>query len=328
MPVVPDRLDAPREPEHPGEPEQPCEPEQPEEPEEPKEPGERDEPEEAPPAEAGPGGARRIRSGPWGRLAEQWVPEPLREARVDPERRGARVLIAIATAAAIATAVGVWRDRPEARPVEAVALAPAVEARPTGPSPGSAAASSPASPAAPATSAATSSQIPAAPTEIVVSVTGLVVRPGIVTVPAGSRVADAIAAAGGSDPDADLTGVNLALKLEDGASVVVGGPGASAASNLPSAAPGQAASGQAAVPPGGPAEGGAWTAPGAPAGRVNLNTADAALLDTLPGVGPVMSQHILAWRTEHGPFTSVDQLQEISGIGPARFAQLADLVEV
>jgi competence protein ComEA len=155
---------------------------------------------------------------------------------------------------------------------------------------------------------------PAAPSEIVVSVTGLVARPGLVTVPAGSRVADAIAAAGGAMGDADLTGMNLAARLTDGDSVVLGS----------SPAAGGAASG---VTGGGSS--GPPTAGGAAAsGLVNLNTADEAALDTLPGVGPVMAQNILAWRETNGQFTTVEQLQEISGIGPSRYAQLSPLVTV
>jgi competence protein ComEA len=156
--------------------------------------------------------------------------------------------------------------------------------------------------------------------EIVVSVTGLVTQPGLVTLPVGARVAEAIAAAGGASGDADLTGVNLAARLADGDSVVVGrGP---APSGITSGVTGAGVTGAG----GNMAPSSDSTA--AASGLVNLNTADEAALDTLPGVGPVMAQNILAWRETNGPFTSIEQLQEISGIGPSRYAQLSPLVTV
>lgn len=152
------------------------------------------------------------------------------------------------------------------------------------------------------------------PTEIQVSVTGLVANPGVVRLPPDSRVADAIAAAGGTQAGANLTGMNLAAKLADGDSVVVtDSPSAPANPGPGSGVSAGGASGGVPEPAGGP---------------VNLNTADEAALDTLPGVGPVMAQNILAWRKTNGKFTSVEQLQEISGIGPSRYAQLAPLVTV
>ena len=147
------------------------------------------------------------------------------------------------------------------------------------------------------------------------SVTGRVAQPGLVTLPVGARVADAITAAGGASGEADLTGVNLAARLADGDSVVLGG----------GSAPGGVVSGVTAA-------GGNNGAPSgnaaAASGLVNLNTADEAALDTLPGVGPVMAQNILAWRETNGKFTTIEQLQEISGIGPSRYAQLSPLVTV
>jgi competence protein ComEA len=140
--------------------------------------------------------------------------------------------------------------------------------------------------------------------QLVVHVAGKVRTPGIVRLPPGSRVLDAVDAAGGAKPGVDLTGLNLARLLTDGEQVLVG------------------------VPP--PAGGGAAAAasPGAAAGPVNLNTATAEALESLPGIGPALAGRILAWRTEHGRFMSVDELQEVSGIGPAIFAELADLVTV
>ena len=171
-----------------------------------------------------PLGVRRI-GRHWGRFAELWVPESLRDARVDPGRRGALILLLVAALAAVVTAVGVWRDRPEPRAVETSAIAALAEA-PTSADERRGTRRWTAAAAGSTDSAATnapgpSSSTATAPAEIVVSVTGLVGQPGLVTLPTGARVADAIAAAGGASGDADLTGVNLAARLADGDSVVV-----------------------------------------------------------------------------------------------------------
>ncbi|HEY7597425.1 MAG TPA: ComEA family DNA-binding protein [Actinophytocola sp.] len=139
---------------------------------------------------------------------------------------------------------------------------------------------------------------------IVISVVGRVAKPGLVTLPDGARVADALEATGGPAPGVKLGGLNLARRLTDGEQIYVGVP----------APPNAGASADAA----------ASGAPGV--GQVDLNSASIASLDTLPGVGPVTAQRILDWRTEHGRFASVDQLQEVDGIGPTRFAKLKDLV--
>ncbi len=144
-------------------------------------------------------------------------------------------------------------------------------------------------------------------TEVTVDVAGKVRRPGIAVLPAGSRVVDALEAAGGARPGVDLMGLNLARLLVDGEQVLVGVPGA-AAPVMPGGAP---------VPPGSPG-----------AALVDLNTADQALLETLPQVGPVTAGAILAWRTEHGAFSAVEELLEVDGIGEATLAQLAPLVTV
>ena len=141
----------------------------------------------------------------------------------------------------------------------------------------------------------------------VVHVAGQVARPGIVRLASGSRVVDAVEAAGGPLPDADLAAVNLARPVVDGEQVYVPKPGEAAP-----AAPGVAAGGGAAVD-------------GAP---IDLNTADASALDSLPGVGPVLAERIIAWRTEHGRFTSVDELGEVSGIGEKLLGQIRDRVTV
>ena len=155
--------------------------------------------------------------------------------------------------------------------------------------------------AAPATSASAHLAV-----RVVVDVVGKVRRPGVYRLPNGSRVDDALAAAGGSLPGVDLSQLNLARKLADGEQVAVGVPGAAAAAGAP----------------------GSGDASGAASALIDLNTATAQQLDTLPGVGPVLAQRIVDWRTEHGRFDSVDQLQEVSGIGPSRLADLRSLVTV
>ncbi|SDO22690.1 competence protein ComEA [Nakamurella panacisegetis] len=270
------------------------------------------------PAEGRPARTRRGASGPgsrrWGRLAQRWVPDSLRDSRIDPGKRGALLLTLVAAVAASVAAIGVWRDRPEPRPVQAVSLAQA-SAVATDRTPGTTGARSTASRGHPATGTARADATQSA--TVVVSVTGAVRRPGLVRLPSGARVADAIAKAGGTTSSATLTGLNLAAKLTDGASVVV----ADRADPSSGASSGSFVSGS----DGG--GGGSGTA-GAPAGKLDLNTADAAALDALPGVGPVTAAAIVAWREKNGRFASVEQLQEIQGIGPAKFAALAKLVTV
>jgi len=145
--------------------------------------------------------------------------------------------------------------------------------------------------------------------EIIVDIAGKVDRPGIATLPAGSRVADALRAAGGARGGVDLTALNLARVLVDGEQILVGI---------------RAPSGVAA-----PAASAPVTAPSGSTGQlVNINTADEAGLDTLPGVGPVTAQAILTWRMENGAFTSVDELLEVSGIGDVTLAEMAPFVTI
>ncbi|MGC9497030.1 helix-hairpin-helix domain-containing protein [Streptomyces sp. WG7] len=150
--------------------------------------------------------------------------------------------------------------------------------------------------------------------EIVVDVGGKVRKPGIHRLPAGSRVADALRAAGGVRSGTRTDGLNQARFLVDGEQVIVGAPAPVTGSAPGGTAPGGLGG------PGGPAEG------GAPAGPVSLNTATADQLDTLPGVGPVLARHIIDYRTQHGGFRSVDELREVNGIGERRFADLRNLV--
>jgi competence protein ComEA len=143
---------------------------------------------------------------------------------------------------------------------------------------------------------------------LTVHVVGQVFKPGLVRLPAGSRVADAVARAGGARPDADLAAINLARLLADGEQLRVPKPGEVVVGPQP------AATGSGSGPP---AAGGA---PGS--GLVRLNAATVSELDALPGVGPVLAQRIIDWRTEHGRFASVDELGEVSGIGEKVLAQL------
>jgi competence protein ComEA len=160
----------------------------------------------------------------------------------------------------------------------------------------------------------------AADAPVVVSVVGLVHQPGLVTLVAGARVADALTAAGGPLESADLVGLNMARRVNDGEQVVVGvssPPGAPPAMGSSiSSAPGSSST---APTPGGspPAQ-----------GSVDLNTATVEQLDALPGVGPVTAAAIVAWRDANGAFAGVDQLGEVDGIGPARLEKLRALVHV
>lgn len=141
----------------------------------------------------------------------------------------------------------------------------------------------------------------AAPAALVVHVVGAVRRPGLYRLREGSRIADAVTRAGGATRRADVSLVNLAAPVADGAQVV--------------------------VPRRAPAAGGAATPGGAdaPAGPLHLNTATLEQLDELPGIGPATAQKILDFRGEHGAFTSVDELDAVPGIGPARLEQLREV---
>lgn len=147
---------------------------------------------------------------------------------------------------------------------------------------------------------------PAVSSRLVIYVVGAVRRPGLYRVATGSRVADAVARAGGLTRRADPAGVNLAAPVADGEQLVV-----------PARLPTAVAVAQGAPVPGGSA---------APAGPVQLSVATAEQLDSLPGIGPVTAQKIIDYRTAHGAFRSVDELDEVPGIGPARVEQLRGLV--
>jgi competence protein ComEA len=160
-------------------------------------------------------------------------------------------------------------------------------------------------PAAPSAAAVPAAAPTPSVAQIVVDVGGRVRHPGLVTLPLGARVADAIAAAGGALRRSDIALVDLAARVSDGQLLLIGVPGAAGG----------------AISAGGSASaGGGATTP------VDLNSATAEQLDGLPGVGPVLAQRIVDWRTEHGGFRSVDDLQQVPGIGPRKFADLKALV--
>ena len=156
---------------------------------------------------------------------------------------------------------------------------------------------------APASTATTAAEV------LVVHVAGAVQAPGLHELPPGSRVADAIAAAGGLTSAADPARINLAAPLVDGERVYVLAVGEAE----PAVAVG--------TPPSGDAS-------GTPVGPIDLNTADAEALDSLPGIGPATAAAIIQHRTEVGLFTTVDQLLDVPGIGEAKLEALRDLVKV
>ncbi|TDC35415.1 ComEA family DNA-binding protein [Micromonospora sp. 15K316] len=218
-------------------------------------------------------------------------PEPVTGRRLpgpgafDPGRRGVRALAAVAVLVVLGAGFWAWRSRPQAEPIPPTAAGATVPA---------------------AEEVAEPAESPNA--ELVVAVAGKVRRPGLVRLPAGARLADAVEAAGGALPGVDVSLLNPARKVADGELIVVG------------VTPPPGAVGQPAAP-----AAGAAPVTGAP---VNLNTATLAELDALPGVGPVLAQRILAHREQHGGFKSVDDLRQVDGIGDARYEQLKELVTV
>jgi competence protein ComEA len=222
----------------------------------------------------------------------------LSKIRADPGRAGVVALGVIGALALLVTVVTLIRDSP---PAVVSAKLPPVEM---------------VSSAAPTSGAATPG--PAEP--VVVSVVGLVHTPGLVTLPPGARIADALTAAGGALDGADVLGLNMARRVADGEQIVVGigapqGQPTEMGSSIVSE-PAPRSTGNGTEKPTGATE------------VIDLNTATAEQLDTLPGIGPVTAAAIIAWRDANGPFTSVDQLGDVDGIGPARLDKLRDLVRV
>lgn len=208
-------------------------------------------------------------------------------------------VMAALTLMAVVASVG-WLLRAKAVPI-AVAVAPGTPAVATS----AVSASSPS--AAPA-----SAQSPTVVSTILVHVIGAVASPGLVTLPQGARVADAIFAAGGLRGDADPAELNLAAVVSDGSQIIIG---------TTSAPRGDVREGS--------TSSGALSAGGAAAiALIDLNTATLAQLDTLPGVGPVTAQAIVDFRTKNGGFRKVEELQEVDGIGAKTYAQIAPHVRV
>ncbi len=240
-------------------------------------------------------------------LLPKWLPDAtgphdtslrgwLAAVRADPGRSGAIALALVAALAVLVTVFTLIREDP--RPVTSAKLPPVEMVASGSPRPSASPSTAPDQP-------------------MVVSVVGLVKAPGLVTVSPGARVAEAIEAAGGALPGADTVGLNMARHLADGEQVVVG------ITALPGAPPalGSSINGSQtpAVEPASPAN---------VSGPLDLNTATVEQLDELPGIGPVTAQAIVSWRSQHGSFSSVDQLGDVDGIGPARLGTLRDLVRV
>lgn len=240
------------------------------------------------------------------------VPTALREARWVPSRPAVVGVVLVALAAVLGVGAQVswtaWQARASAAAdagsltrSETGDVGPPEPARVLGAPTGS-----------PAPEAAASSDPGGG--SVWVHVVGQVQRPGLVQLRPGARVADAVAAAGGASEEADLSAINLAAVVSDGQQVVVPSPGEQLSAG--------GGSGQ------GTGAGGSGAGGAGHGSLLDLNSADAAALVTLPGVGPVLAERIIAWRTTHGRFTNVDELQEVSGIGPAVLASVRDLVRV
>lgn len=248
-------------------------------------------------------------------LLPRWLPDTaesrgwVAKMRADPGRAGAIGLAIVAALAVLVTVFTLMRDRPA--PVMSAKLPP-VEKGGT---------------ASPRSSATPGAGQPAgADRPVVVSVVGLVHAPGLVTLAPGARIADALQAAGGAVSGADTIGLNMARPVGDGEQIVVG---IAAAPGQPAALGSSVASGTSPVPAArGPAGSASGTVKPKAGEALNLNTATVEQLDGLPGVGPVTAAAIVAWRQANGKFTSVDQLADVDGIGPARLEKLRPLVRV
>ncbi|WP_098242484.1 ComEA family DNA-binding protein [Streptomyces formicae] len=252
----------------------------------------------------------------WGLAVRERLPVWL-QSRCGLERRGVIALVVVLVVAGLFAAQHFWTGRTQpVRPPDVVHEAGAAVDRGADPAP------SPGPPVgagrAKGGGGGGREGSPGATGAIVVDVSGEVRSPGVHRLPAGSRVADALRAAGGPEPGIDLGGLNRARFLVDGEQVVVGGPAPASGAGGPGG-PGGADAGAVGV-------GTAGVGGAAGAGPIGLNTASAAQLEELPGVGPVLAQHIIDYRTEHGGFRTVEELREVNGIGDRRFADLQDLV--
>jgi competence protein ComEA len=248
-------------------------------------------------------------------LLPRWLPDASQRAswlarvRADPGRAGAIALAVVAALAVLITVFTLVRDRPA--PVMSAKLPPVERA----------------ASASPRSSAGPGAGPPASPDRpVVVSVVGLVRTPGLVTLAPGARIADAVQAAGGAMDGADTIGLNMARPVGDGEQIVVGIAPVSGQPAVLGSSVGSGSAPASGSPPGsGPAPGSTKPKGGE---VVDLNAATVEQLDALPGVGPVTAAAIVAWRQTHGRFTSVDQLADVDGIGPARLDKLRPLVRV
>jgi len=219
-------------------------------------------------------------------------------------------LLAYALAALLVAVVGVWSLRREAAGAPGATGAPAGDHRggsDRGAGPASGEGGDATSSGGADASGGVSVERPPAASPVV-HVAGAVRRTGVYRLPDGARVQDAVRRAGGATSEANLDGINLAAKVADGQQIVV-----------PAETPVAPAAGAA------PAGGSGGETP--PAGPVGLNAATLEQLQTLDGVGPATAEKIVAWRTEHGGFRSVDDLGQVPGIGPKRLAALREHVQ-
>jgi competence protein ComEA len=272
-------------------------------------------------AEAGPGGRHR----PPPRVVT--VPLVLRGARVAVSVRAVVAFLLLLVVAVVFFAVRVARAEQAAAP-QSVPAGEGLVGRSSVP-----AAFSSGTRSATASDTAGASARGSPDRLLVVDVVGQVARPGVVRVVDGSRVVDALTAAGGPLPGADVQRLNLARVVADGEQVFVPRPGETppvpvGAAGGPAVGGGSgAAAGSASGAGAGSAGAGSGGASGA-AAPLDLNAANLAALDTLPGVGPVLAQRILDWRVQHGRFSSVDELGEVSGIGDKLLEQIRPKVRV
>jgi competence protein ComEA len=211
--------------------------------------------------------------------------------RLDTLSRGELTGLIVVVVLTLAGA-GLWYLRSLPRPVEIA-------------SDGGAGAVAGAPPNASATLAAGTSAS-ASTVPIIVDITGSVRQPGVYEFVEGDRVIDAVERAGGAKPNADLTTLNLAALLADGTQIVVPKQGASGAVGATGSGDTSSSAG----------------------GLININTATATEFETLSGIGEVLAAAIVDYRTENGPFTSVDELEDVSGIGPATLEEIRDQVTV